>query len=129
MKNSFGSDLSRRERQIMDILFAHGEATATEVLAELPEPPSYSAVRTLLRILEEKGHVQHVKQGLRYVYRPLQARQSAAKSALKQVLHTFFAGSVESAVAALLSDADTHLSETELTRLSQLIDEAKEGGR
>ena len=118
--------LSRRERQIMDILFSRGQATASDVLDALPDPPGYSAVRALLRILEEKGHVRHVKDGLRYVYMPLVARQSAAQSALRQVVQTFFGGSVEKAVASLLSTADTRLSDEEWERLSRLIDQAKE---
>ena len=96
--------LSRRERQIMDILFARGRASAQEVLEALPDPPTYSAVRGLLRVLETKGHARHVKEGARYVYVPTQARQSAARSAMRQVLHTFFGGSVERAVATLLSE-------------------------
>ena len=109
----------------MDILFARGRATAQEVLEGLPDPPTYSAVRGLLRVLEEKGHIQHVREGARYVYRPTQARGSAAKNAMRQVLHTFFGGSVERAVATLLSDSDSQLSEAELARLSALIAQAQ----
>src|SRR5688572_1296816 len=106
MTRTFGSQLSRRERQIMDVLYRNGQATAAEVLEALPDPPGNSAVRTLLRILEEKGHLTHTQEGVRYVYRPTQPRQSAARSALAQVVHTFFGGSVENAVASMLSDAD-----------------------
>ena len=119
--------LSRRERQIMDILFAQGRASAQEVLEALPDPPTYSAVRGLLRVLETKGHARHVKEGARYVYVPTQGRQSAARSAMRQVLHTFFGGSVERAVTTLLSESEAKLSEEELTRLSALIEQAKEG--
>ena len=119
--------LSRRERQIMDILFARGRASVQDVLEALPDPPTYSAVRGLLRVLEEKGHIRHVRDKARYVYLPTQARHSAAKSAMRQVLHTFFGGSVERAVATLLSDADRQLSEEELTRLSALVAAAKAG--
>jgi predicted transcriptional regulator len=127
MKQTFGSSLSRRERQIMDILYERGAATAAEVMAALTDPPSNSAVRSLLRILEEKGHVRHVKKGMRYLYRPIQPRHSAAQSVLKQVLRTFFGGSVEKAVATLLSAPDSRLSEAELDRLAELIARTREG--
>jgi len=129
MNRTFGRDLSRRERQIMEIIYARGQASATEVLEGLADPPSYSAVRALLRVLEGKGHVRHVREGARYVYQPTQPRSRAARSALAQVVQTFFGGSVEQTVATLLSDADTRLSEEELARLSELIEQAKEGGR
>ena len=117
--------LSRRERQIMDIIFARGEATAAEVGAELPDPPSYSAVRTLLRILEEKGHLRHREEGPRYVFAPTEARETASRSALQRVLETFFAGSVSNAVAALV-DADAgKLSGTELKRLEAIVKSAR----
>jgi predicted transcriptional regulator len=127
MDQSFETSLSRRERQIMDILFERGEATAAEVMAALSDPPSNSAVRSLLRILEEKGHVRHVKKGMRYLYRPVQPRQSAAHSVLRQVLHTFFGGSVEKAVTTLLSAPDSRLSDAELDRLAELIARSREG--
>jgi predicted transcriptional regulator len=120
--------LSRRERQIMDILFREGRASAAEVQAALPDPPSYSAVRALLRILEEKGHISHVQEGQHYVFLPTQARHSAALSALQQVVQTFFSGSVEKAVSTLLSEADRPLSDDELTRLTELIEQAKQNG-
>jgi predicted transcriptional regulator len=117
--------LSRRERQIMDIVFARGEATAAEVAAELPDPPSYSAVRTLLRILEEKGHLRHREDGPRYVFAPTEARETASRSALQRVLETFFAGSLSNAVAALV-DADAgKLSAAELKRLEGIVKAAK----
>lgn len=125
MSMAWDTSLSRRERQIMDILFARGKATAAEVLEGLTDPPSYSAVRALLRILENKGHVRHERDGARYVYVPIQARNRAARSALAQVVQTFFGGSVEKAVATLLSTDDTHLTDAELERLSELIEQAK----
>src|SRR6516162_1121612 len=121
--------LSRRERQIMDALHQHGRATAAEVQAALPDPPSYSAVRALLRILEAKGHVKHLKEGARYVYKPRASRETARRSALKRLVSTFFAGSVTQAVAALLEQADTRLSEPELQKLEQMIDQARKEGR
>jgi predicted transcriptional regulator len=129
MSRNFGRDLSRRERQIMEVIYQQGRATAGEVLAALPDPPSYSAVRALLRVLETKGHLQHQREGARYVYVPTQPRQRAARSALAQVVQTFFGGSVEQTVSTLLSDADTRLSDEELARLAELIERAKEGGR
>ena len=127
MDQSFETTLSRRERQIMDILFERGEATAAEVMAALTDSPSNSAVRSLLRILEEKGHVRHVKKGMRYLYRPIEPRQRAARSVLRQVLQTFFGGSVEKAVTTLLSAPDSRLSDAELDRLAELIARSREG--
>jgi predicted transcriptional regulator len=127
MGQSFEINLSRRERQIMDILYERGAATAAEVLAALTDPPSNAAVRSLLRILEEKGHVRHVKKGMRYLYLPIQPRQRAARSVLRQVLQTFFGGSVEKAVTTLLSAPDSRLSEAELNRLAELIARSREG--
>jgi predicted transcriptional regulator len=122
-------NLSRRERQIMDVLHANGQASVAEVLAALPEPPGYSAVRALLRILEEKGHVRHRREGARYVYVPRTAPEAARRSALKRVVSTFFQGSVSQAMAALLETPDTELSDTELNHLQQLIKKAKKEGR
>src|ERR1043165_2119423 len=121
--------LSRRERQIMDVLHAKGCATAAEVLDELPEPPSYSAVRALLRILEEKGHARHRREGARYVYLPRVSTATARRSALKRLVTTFFQGSVAQAMAALLEPADTRLSDEELNRLEQKIQQARKEGR
>jgi BlaI family penicillinase repressor len=121
--------LTRRERQIMDILHRRARATAQEVLGELPDPPSYSAVRALLRLLEERGHVKHVQEGQHYVYRPTVARGEARRSALAHLVKTFFAGSVEETVAALVESSRTKLSREELDRLSDLIDRAKKEGR
>ena len=117
--------LSRRERQIMDILYRKGSATANEVLAELPDPPSSSAIRTLLRILEDKGHATHSQDGIRFVYSPCSASQSAAQQALTHVMRTFFGGSVEKVVAALVSESDGRLSDAELVRLSVMIRQAR----
>jgi predicted transcriptional regulator len=121
-------DLSRRERQILDILYERGQATAADVQAALPEPPSYSAVRALLRILEEKGHVRHQQDGPRYVYVPTVARDNAKRSALRHVLKTFFDGSAEQAISALLDEGSSKLSSAELDRLARLIDTARKSG-
>lgn len=128
MNTSEHRDLSRRERQILDIIYQRGQATAAEVQAELPEPPSYSAVRALLRILEEKGHVRHDQDGPRYVYLPTVARDSAKKSALRHMLQTFFDGSAEEAISALLDDQSARLSEAELDRLARMIQQARRTG-
>src|SRR5262247_338536 len=114
------NDLSRRERQIIDILYASSRATAAEVQAGMPEPPSYSAVRAMLRVLEEKGHVRHEQDGPRYVYVPKLARDKAKRSALRHVLKTFFDGSTEQVVAALLDSRVGEASEQELVRMSEL---------
>ena len=125
MKPPQNSDaLSRRERQIMDIVFERAEATAAEVRDALPDPPSYSAVRTLLRILEDKGHLRHRAEGVRYVYLPTQNANSAARGTLNRVVQTFFGGSVEKAVATLLSEKETRLTDAEYDRLSALIEQA-----
>ncbi len=121
--------LSRRERQIMDALHQRGRASAAEVQAALPDPPSYSAVRALLRILEEKGHIKHRKDGAHYVYVPRVSRETAQRSALKRLVSTFFGGSVTQAVAALLENADTRLTEPELQELEQRIEQARKEGR
>jgi len=120
--------LSRRERQIMDVLHARERATAAEVLAALPDPPGYSAVRALLRILEEKGHVKHLREGPRYVYLPRASRAAASRSALKRIVRTFFQGSVAQAMAALLEAEDTELSDEELNKLERIIKQAKREG-
>jgi len=121
--------LSRRERQIMDVLHARQQATAAEVRAALPDPPGYSAVRALLRILEEKGHIRHRKDGVRYVYLPRASRETASRAALQRVLATFFGGSVNQALAALLDVSDTKLSDAELRRLQEIITKARKEGR
>ncbi len=122
-------DLSRRERQIMDILHRAGKATAAEVLDGLSDAPSYSAVRALLRILENKGHVRHEEDGRAYVYMPIVRRTEARQSALSHLLKTFFDNSAEQAVAALLAIKGEKMSGAELERMSRLIDKAKKEGR
>ena len=119
--------LSRRERQILDILYARGSATAAEVKDSLPDPPSYSAVRALLRILEEKGHARHETEGTRYVYLPSVPRESARTSALSRIVQTFFDGSAAQAAAALVDSGS--LSDDDLTRLSEMIERARKEGR
>jgi len=123
------TQLSRRERQIMEVVYRGGKAAATDVLERIPDPPSYSAVRAMLRILEQKGHLRHVVEGNRYVYRPIVPADRARRSALKSVLQTFFEGSPEKAVAALLDMSRAELSDEDLDRLSRLIDQAREEGR
>ena len=122
-------DLSRRERQIMDFLFRVGKATAADVMEGLPDAPSYSAVRALLRILEQKGHIRHEEEGRAYVYMPLVRRADARQSALSHLLKTFFDNSAEQAVAALLAIKGEKMSDAELERMSRLIDAAKTEGR
>ncbi|MDQ6887139.1 MAG: BlaI/MecI/CopY family transcriptional regulator [Gemmatimonadota bacterium] len=122
-------DLSRRERQIMDILYRRGRATAQDVMAQLPDPPSYSAVRAMLRLLEERGQVKHEQVGPRYVFTPTVTPEKARKSALRNVVRTFFDGSTRDAVAALLDLDDARLTPTEIDRLKTLIDRATSEGR
>jgi len=121
--------LSRRERQIMDIVYARGSASATEVLNDMPDAPSRATARTLLRILEQKGHLRHSKQGRQFVYAPIRPRRRAGRSALRRVLSTFFDGSLEQAVAAHLSEPDAKLSKDELARLADLIRRARRKGK
>src|SRR3954449_5995547 len=127
MRRSMLAELSRRERQIMEIVYRAGRATASEVLARLPDPPSYSAVRAMLRILEDKGHLRHTDEGGRYVYEPTRPREQAARSALRRVLQTFFDNSAEKAVAALLDLSDPNLSADDFDRLARLIEQARSG--
>ena len=119
--------LSRRERQIMDIIYQRGEAAAAEVLDALPDPPSYSSVRALLRVLETKGHLWHRRQGSRYVFLPTVPPEEARRSALARVVRTFFDGSTQATVAALIDQSS--LSQAELDRLQALIDRARKEGR
>ena len=121
--------LSRREREIMDLLYAAGELTAAEVRERLPDPPSYSAVRALLRILETKGHVRHEQRGPRYVFSPVVSRAKARRSAMKAFVQTFFEGSPEQAVAALIDESRSNLSGAALDRLADLIASARKEGR
>jgi predicted transcriptional regulator len=129
MADPITTRLSRRERQIMDLLYQLGEATAAEVQERLPDPPSYSAVRAMLRILEEKGHVRHTEDGPRYVFAPVVARDTARKSAVSHLLRTFFDGSVAQALTALLDATDRKLSGAEVDRLAALIEQRKKEGR
>lgn len=122
-------DLSRRERQIMEIVYQRGRATVAEVLEDLPDPPSYSAVRALLRILEEKGHLKHEHDGPRYVYIPTVPRAQARDSAMKRLVRTFFDGSPEKAAAAFLDMSAAQLSDEDLDRLAEMIEQARREGR
>jgi predicted transcriptional regulator len=123
------SDLSRRERQVMDILHRRGEATVAEIMADLPDPPTYSAVRSVLRILGEKQLIRHRDDGPRYVYFPAQETESAQERALAHVVSTYFAGSPEQAVTALLRMSDVDLSDAEVARLRDAIRRARDDGR
>jgi predicted transcriptional regulator len=125
MRKDGHRNLSRRERQMMDILYARGRATAAEIHAALPDAPTYSAVRAKLRVLEEKGHVRHEEEALRYVYVPTLARETARRSALRHVVSTCVEGSVEQAVAALLDLSSAQLNDQELDRIAGLVEEAK----
>jgi BlaI family transcriptional regulator, penicillinase repressor len=128
MANHSHKKLSRREREIMDIVYERGRVTVTEVMERLNEAPSYSAVRALMRILEEKGALRHEKQGQRYVFLPTLAREEAKRWALKRMLRVFFDNSTESAVAALLDLSDTQLTDEEWDRLTSIVEEAKKRG-
>lgn len=121
--------LSRRERQIMDVIYERGEATVAEVLERIPDPPSYSAVRATMRLLEEKGHIHHKQRGLAFVYLPTVEQEQARTSALKHVLKTFFNNSPSQAVAALLDLSTGDLDDTELERLESMIEQARTEGR
>jgi len=122
-------DLSRRERQIMDFLYQRGRAGVSEVLAGIPDPPSYSAVRAMMRTLEEKGHVRHIEDGRAYIYEPIVRKDDARQGALSHLLKTFFDGSTEKAVAALLDMKSEQLTKEELDRVSKLVEAAKSEGR
>ena len=121
--------LTRRERQIMDILYRRGRATAGEVLEDLTGAPTYSTVRAQLRVLEEKGHVQHEEVGLRYVYTPIVSRNAVKQSALRHIVDTFFEGSTHKVVAALLGGESASVSDDELDRITDLVDKARKGRR
>ena len=123
------AQLSRRERQIMDVIYRRGRATAADVLDDIPDPPSYSAVRAMLRLLEEKGHVRHKRDGMRYVYTPAVAPAKARQSALRRLVSTFFEGSPIAAAAALLEMSGGELSAEERDQLSALIARREKEGR
>jgi predicted transcriptional regulator len=129
MTDKLKPELSRRERQIMDVIYRRGRATAAEVLADLPDPPGYSAVRAMLRLLEDKGLLRHEEDGPRYVFMPTLPREKARRIELRRMLQTFFDGSTVQAVAALLDLQEDKLSPADLDRLKQLIDQAKTEGR
>jgi predicted transcriptional regulator len=119
--------LTRRERQIMDVLYRRGRATAAAVMADLPGRPNSSTVRTQLRVLEEKGHVRHEEEGLRYIYMPAIPRHAARRSALRHLVETFFDGSAEKVVSALVGGEGSRLSEDELKRIAEVIEKARAG--
>jgi BlaI family transcriptional regulator, penicillinase repressor len=123
------SNLSRREREIMDALYALGRATTAQVRERMADPPGYSAVRALLRILEEKGHVRHEEDGPRYVYLPIVTAKRAQRTAVAHLVRTFFQGSAERAVAALIESSDTKLDEAEIARIERLIAAARQKGK
>jgi len=123
------AQLSRRERQIMEILYERGKASAAEVRQAMPDAPGYSAVRAMLRVLEEKGHTRHEAQGLKYVYLPVVAPNKARRSAVKHVMDTFFSGSPEQIVAALLDVSASRLTREELDRMAAMIEQAKREGK
>ena len=129
MAKALHAVLTRRERQIMDVLFRRKRATAAEVMEELPGEPTYSTVRTQLRVLEEKGHVRHEEDGVRYIYLPAVTRTAARKSALRHLVNTFFEGSAEKAVAALLGGEASRVTDEELERIAALIAKARKEGR
>lgn len=129
MPDSRDPMFGRRERQIMDAVYALGRASVAEVRERLPDPPSYSAVRAMLNLLEEKGHLVHERDGLRYVYRPTVARDQARRSALKHLVQTFFGGSPERAMVALLDMSDAELTPADRARLARLAAQAKSEGR
>lgn len=128
-KKKSARDLGRRERQIMDVIYQLGEASVSDVLQRLPDPPSYSAVRTMIRLLESKGFLRHRREGTKYVYRPTQSHESASRSALRHVLKTFFGGSAPDAVAAILDVSADKLSDDDLKRIDRLIEQARQEGQ
>jgi BlaI family transcriptional regulator, penicillinase repressor len=125
MAKSTHATLTRRERQIMDVLYRRGRATAAEVMEDVSGEPSYATVRTQLRVLEDKGHVRHEEQGLRYIYMPAVPRRAARKSALKHLMDTFFDGSAEQVVAAVLGGEAARLSDDDLKRIAELVEKAR----
>lgn len=122
-------DLGARERQIMDLIYQMGEASVGDVLDKIPDPPSYSSVRTMIRLLETKGLLKHRSQGNKYIYRPTQRRETASRSALRHLMRTFFGGSVTDTVAAILGDNTDDLSDDDLARLEVIVERAKKEGK
>ena len=129
MTKSSNPPLSRREREVMDVLYRRGEATVAEVMEEIPDPPTYSAVRSVFRILEKKGHISHREDGPRYVYAPAVKRERARRAALDQLVDTFFEGSSEQALVALLRRSDVNMSASQIERLAKAVRKASEEGR
>src|SRR6266700_1410100 len=125
MANNTDTSLSRRKRQIMNILFTLGRASGPEIQERLPNQPGYSGVRTILRVLERKGHIKHIEEGLRYVYLPVMTREKATKSAIERLVATFFDGSVKAAAAALLEPSTAKLSKEDLKELERMIRRAR----
>jgi predicted transcriptional regulator len=128
-KRKSARDLGRRERQIMDVIFQLGEASVSDVLDRLPDPPSYSAVRTMIRLLEAKGFLRHRQDGNRYMYRPTQSHETASRSALEHLLATFFSGSPTDAVAAILDLSADDMTDDDLKRMERLIEQARQDGQ
>lgn len=129
MADRFHLNLGRRERQIMEVVYQRGQASVAEVRAALPDPPSYSAVRTMLNLLEEKGHLRHKEDGRRFIYLPVVTAEKARRSALRNLLQTFFGGSVAQAVNSLLDLDKQKMTKEELDRLAQTIEQARKEGR
>jgi BlaI family transcriptional regulator, penicillinase repressor len=121
--------LGHRERQIVDAVYRSGEASVGDVLQQIPDPPSYSAIRKMLAVLEQKGVVQHRREGTKYVYRPTKSHQSASRSAVKHLLSTFFSGSIAEAVNTILDVSSNQLTESDFDRLQRMIDDARRGGQ
>ena len=128
-KRTSARDLGRRERQIMDVIFELGEASVGDVLQRLPDPPSYSAMRTMIRYLEGKGHLRHRREGTKYIYRTREPKESVSRSALRHLIKTFFGDSAPDAVAAILDISSEKLSDDDLDRIERLISEARKEGR
>lgn len=126
MSSSELQNLSRRERQIMNLIFQHGELTAQQVMDQLPDPPGYATVRSLLRILIEKGHLKHYKSGRQFVYQPIKSTEKVRSKSLSQVLKTFFGGSITEAVATFINESESDLSAEELDELAAIVKAAKE---
>src|SRR5687767_69665 len=122
-------DLGRRERQILDVIFRLGEASVADVLEQLPDPPAYDSVRTMIRLLERKKLLKHRREGTKYIYRPTQSHESASRSALSHLMQTFFQGSVAETMVALFDVSSDDLTDVELQRLEQLIEQARKEGR
>ena len=128
-KNPSDQPLGHRERQIMDAVYRSGEASVGDVLAEMPNPPSYSAIRKMLNVLERKGFLQHRREGTKYIYRPTRSRHSASRSAVKHLLSTFFSGSTTEAVNTILDVSSRKLTDDDFDRLRKMIEKARQGGQ